>query len=204
MAKVHRACRRVLSALEFALLEVGVLAVTDRGAAGWMKLPDIGFVSSRPSNCGTGMSSSVKLYLPFLSQTPSALNELCERAGAVAHWTQYSPLQRWKGHIVLYTAQSMGVTETRMVANLYRVVRAVVADEARLASVATVNITTSSVATSASTVSATESITSPKSSSRSPLLARKTMRPKIECTAVRVGRPSARARHGKHLRVPSL
>jgi len=131
--KAHKLCRRTLDALEASLLKVGSLSITDRGAAGWIVDSDIGYVASRPRNCGTGMGASVKLFLPRLFDRTPELDTACHRSG-VAHWRDDSPLSPLKGQVVIDVIQSMGVTEMQVVQKLYAAVDKLSTEEKRLRS----------------------------------------------------------------------
>eukprot|EP00035_Acanthoeca_spectabilis_P020283 m.432069 g.432069 ORF g.432069 m.432069 type:complete len:1177 (-) comp17385_c0_seq1:1143-4673(-) len=129
--KAYKLCRKTMDDLEAALLKVGSLKITERGSAGWTILPEIGYVASRPSNCGTGMGASVKLYLPRLFEHGEELETVCKKNG-VTCWRDQSPLSSMKGQVVIDVIQTMGISELKILSNLYAAVKALKVGENRI------------------------------------------------------------------------
>jgi hypothetical protein len=129
--KAHKLCRAVMDDLETALLQIEALHITDRGSVGWAILPEIGFVAARPRNCGTGMGASIKLFLPRLFVQTAELDNVCRHNG-VTHWRDENPRSALRGQVVLGAVQAMGLSELKMLSNLYVAVGALKAEERRL------------------------------------------------------------------------
>ena len=127
----HERCTELLGALERALLATGDLSLTRTGAVNWSADPSLGFITTSPAQCGTGLGIGVQLSLPILTTQKDrrVLQQLSKRAGLM-FWSapKMDPTM-----VVLETTASLGVSESDMIQGLYHGIRRVLQEESRLA-----------------------------------------------------------------------